>query len=56
MLKYNPAKSIAFTTEMVNANNPKMKNHQISLITANAKNKNLSQKLVRSLLKPDCND
>ena len=28
-----------------NENNPKLKNHPISLITANARNKNLSQKL-----------
>ena len=39
-----------------NENNPKLKKHPISLITANARNKNLSQTLVKSLLKPDSND
>ena len=42
--------------EKFNENNPKLKKHPISLITANARNKNLSQTLVRSLLKPDSND
>ena len=39
-----------------NENNPKLKKHPISLITPNVRNKNLSQTLVRSLLKPDSND
>ena len=39
-----------------NQNNLKLKKYPLSLITANARNKNLSQTLVRSLLKPDSND